>query len=457
MKKPLTVILLFLFLLPILPATRDSGIIKIADKMVSTALQGKRAYQWLKELTSIGGRPAGSPNCSRAVKWAEEKMKALGFDRVYLQPVMVPRWERGKIEMAKIIAPGEIKGKKLSIAALGGSVGTPPEGIIAEVMEVKNFKELREKSTLIKGKIVFFNVPMDQGIVDTFRAYGSVVKYRWAAASMAAKYGAEAVIIRSITTRYDNAPHVGMMGYVEGVRKIPAVAIGLKDADFLSNALLKFPHLKLKLILDCQRLPETISYNVIGELKGSEFPEEVIVAGAHLDSWDKGQGAHDDGAGVVQVMEAVELFKRLRLKPKRTLRVVLFMNEEYGLSGARVYGEYAKKSAEIYIAAIESDRGGFTPRGFSVSAPEEVLEKIKKWLPYLKRARIEWIRKGGGGADISRIKNSKALIGYVPDDQRYFDFHHSDNDVFEAIHPRELELGSAAIAVLLYLISEQGL
>lgn len=457
MRKLLIFLFSFSFIFFTFSRNLDKEILKTAESMVTSALKEKKGYQWLKELTSIGGRPAGSPNCFRAVEWAKYKMKALGFDRVYLQPVMVPRWEREKIEKAKIISPEEIRGRLLSIAALGGSVATPPEGIISEVIEVKNFKDLQDKAEMIKDKIVFFNVAMDPGMVDTFKAYGNVVRYRWGAASMAAKYGAIAVILSSITTRYDNVPHVGMMGYEEGRRKIPAVAIGLKDADFLSRALKKYSGLKLKLVLDCRRLPKAKSYNVIGELEGRKFPDELIVLGAHLDSWDKGQGAHDDGAGVVHVMEAVELFKRLGIKPKRTLRVVLFMNEEYGLSGARVYGEYAKKSGEKHLAAIESDRGGFTPRGFSVSGSEKAMEIIREWLPYLKTAKIQWIKGGGGGADISQIKNAKAFIGYIPDDQRYFDFHHSDNDVFEAVHPRELELGSAAIAILAYLISENGI
>lgn len=454
MRKLFVLLFSFSFIFFIFSSNPDREVLKTAKSMVTSALEEEKAYQWLRELTSIGGRPAGSHNCSKAVEWAKNKMKALGFDRVYLQPVIVPRWERGKIEKAEIISPEKIKGRPLSIAALGGSVGTPRKGIISGVIEVKNFRDLQDKAERVKGKIVFFNVPMDQGMVDTFRAYGKVVRYRWSAASMAAKYGAIAVILRSITTRYDNVPHVGMMGYKEGIKKIPAVAIGLRDADFLSRALKKYPGLKLKLALDCRRLPQSKSYNVIGEIRGKEFPDEVIVLGAHLDSWDKGQGAHDDGAGVVQDIEAVELFKRLGIKPKRTLRVVLFMNEEYGLSGAKVYGEYAKKSGEKYIAAIESDRGGFTPRGFYVAGSRNTLKRIRGWLPYLETAKIQWIKRGGGGADISQIKNARTLIGYVPDDQRYFDFHHSDNDVFEAVHPRELELGSAAIAILVYLISE---
>jgi len=428
----------------------------IAEKFVRTALREQKAYQWLRELTSIGGRLAGSENSAKAVRWAKEKMEQLGFDRVYLQPVEVPRWERGNVEKAVIISPENLKGRELSIAALGGSVGTPEEGITAEVIEVKNFEEFKEKAPQVRGKIVFFNVPMDQGEINTFKAYGEAVRYRWAGAMEGAKAGAKAVIIRSITTRYDNVPHTGMMGYDTKIRKIPAVSIGLKDADFLNNALKKYPHLKITLKLNCRQLPPSRSYNVIGEIRGLQHPEEVIVVGGHLDSWDKGEGAHDDGAGVVQSIEAVELFKRIGIRPERTLRVVLFMNEEYGLSGAKVYGEYVSRASEKHIAAIESDRGGFTPRGFTVKAEDTVFKEIKSWLPVLQKCRIDWIRKGGGGADISRIK-AKALIGYFPDDQRYFDFHHSANDVFEAVNPRELELGSAAIATLLYLISCQGL
>lgn len=213
----------------------------------------------------------------------------------------------------------------------------------------------------------------------------------------------------------------------------------------------------MRIKLKCKTLPDAQSYNVIGEIKGKEFPDEVIVVGGHIDSWDKGVGAQDDGAGCVQSMEVLDLMKRLNLKPKRTIRCVLFINEENGSRGAEAYGKYADTTNEKHIAAIESDAGGFTPRGFSVTADSSVLAKIQSWLPILKVCNIEEISEGGSGADVNDIKKVKALIGYHPDSQRYFDYHHSDNDVLEVVNPRELELGSAAIAVLAYLISEEGL
>ena len=295
------------------------------------------------------------------------------------------------------------------------------------------------------------------GLINTFAGYGGAVDQRSRGAIEAAKYGAIGLIIRSVTTRHDNVPHTGVMHYVDSLPKIPSVAAGYIDADFLSDALKNDPHLKITIKLNCKTLPEERSYNLIGEITGSEFPNEVIVVGGHFDSWDQGTGAHDDGAGCVQSMEVVYLLKKLNIQPKRTIRCVLFINEENGSRGGIEYGAYSDSSSEKHIAAIESDRGGFTPVGFDIDSDSLTLVKIQSWIPVLKKASIEWVEKGGSGVDVSHIKNANALIGYVPDDQRYFDFHHSANDVYEAVNPRELELGSAAITILAYLLSEEGL
>jgi carboxypeptidase Q len=427
-----------------------------AIKITSTSLEGRNTWSMLRDFCSIGPRLSGSENSLKAIHWAESKMKELGLENIYLQPVMVPHWERGKVEQA-VIASGEYSGRKISICALGGSIGTEKEGITAPLFEVNNLDEIDSVKEKVKGRIVFINEPMDQSLVNTFSAYGKAVQKRLFGADRASKYGAVAVIIRSITSKFDNVPHTGVMIYRDTVKEIPAVAAGYLDSDFLHSALTENPDLKINLKLSCRTLPDAQSYNVIGEIKGSEFPDEVIVVGGHIDSWDKGQGAHDDGAGCMQSLEVLDLIKNLNLIPKRTIRCVLFINEENGSRGAQAYGAYADTSGEKYVAAIESDAGGFTPRGFSVTADSSILAKIQSWLPVLKSCEIEKVESGGSGADVNDIKNAKALIGYRPDIQRYFDFHHSDNDVLEAVNPRELELGSAAMTILAYLISQEGL
>jgi carboxypeptidase Q len=428
--------------------------LKVAQLIVETALKERKGYEYLRELSVIGPRLSGSENSMKAINWAYEKMKSLGFDKVWLQPVMVPHWERGKSESCSIT---NLK-KKLSVLALGGSIATPPEGITAEVIEVKNFEELSKRKKEAKGKIVFFSRALDQGQINTMAGYGGAVDQRVDGASEAAKYGAIGVVIRSITTKYDNNPHTGVMIYNDTIPKIPAAALGYLDADFLSNELKKNPHLKLKLKLNCQTLPDAQSFNLIGEITGSEYPDEIVLVGGHFDSWDVGQGMHDDGAGCLQSLEVLDLFKRLNIIPKRTIRCVFFINEENGSRGAKEYANFADTSNQKQLAVIESDRGAFTPIGFYAETDStEIINKLQSWLPVLEKANIEWIRKGGSGVDVQKIKNATVHLGYVPDDQRYMDFHHSANDVFEAVHPREFELGSAAMAILTYLLSEEGL
>lgn len=442
-------------------AQLDSAKLKIynstADKIVRSALTDNVGYEWLRQLCEIGPRLSGSENYEKAIKWAKEKLTEIGCDSVWLQPVMVPHWVRGNVENASITDSKLFGSKELKIAALGGSVATPDAGITANVIEVNNFNELKTRKNEVKNKIVFFSRPLDAGLVNTFAGYGGAVDQRFSGAIEASKYGAVAVLIRSITTKHDNVPHTGVMGYVDSLPKIPAAALGYLDADVLHNALLKDPDLKVKLNLDCRTLPDAQSSNLIAEIKGSGKPDNIIVVGGHFDSWDVGCGAHDDGAGCVQSMEVLDLLKRLDIKPKCTIRCVLFNNEENGSRGGIAYGDFAASANEKHIAAIESDRGGFTPIGFDVDSDPQVLKKLQTFLPVLEKSSIYWIKKGGSGVDVSRIKNIIAKIGYVPDSQRYMDVHHSANDVFEEVHPRELELGSAAIAILSYLISEEGI
>ncbi|MDH3268423.1 MAG: M20/M25/M40 family metallo-hydrolase [Ignavibacteria bacterium] len=427
---------------------------KIVKRIVETALRERKGYDYLRELCDIGPRLSGSKNSMKAINWAFEKMKSLGFDKVWLQPVMVPHWERGNIESCSILDLN----RELSVLALGGSIATPLEGIAAEVIEVKTFEELEKKKDEVKGKIVFFSRALDQAQINTFAGYGGAVNLRINGASEAAKYGAIGVVIRSITTKYDNIPHTGVMIYVDSIPKIPAAAIGYLDSDYLSAELKKNPRLKLSLKLNCKTLTDTQSYNVIGEIKGTKFPDEIILVGGHFDSWDVGHGAHDNGAGCIQTMEVLDLMKRLKIKTKRTLRCVFFINEENGTRGATEYAIYADTAKQTHLAVIESDRGAFTPIGFYAETDStDILKRLQSWLPILEKANIEWVKKGGSGVDVQKIKKSKLHMGYVPDDQRYMDYHHSANDVFEAVHPREFELGAAAIAIMAYLLSEEGL
>ncbi|MBU2506691.1 MAG: M20/M25/M40 family metallo-hydrolase [Bacteroidetes bacterium] len=428
-----------------------------AKKVVTEALNKSKGYEYLKELCEIGPRLAGSKNSLKAIDWAVNKFKEIGVDTVWLQPVMVNSWERGDIETAAIIGSNNNPIYELSVASLGNSVGTDNDGISAEVLEVHNFEELKLLFEEAKSKIIFFNRPFDNTLINTFEAYGKAVDQRIFGAAEAAKVGGIGVLVRSVTSLYDNVPHVGTMIYADSVKQIPAAALGTIDADYLSGQLKKNPNLKIKMTLSCRSIPDQKSYNVIAEIRGIEKPEEVIVVGGHFDSWDKGDGAHDDGAPTLQTLEILDLIKRLNLQPKRTIRCIFFMNEENGSEGAVEYAKFAESENSTHIAAIESDRGAFTPRGFYVTTDSTRLSKLQSWLPFLDHALIEWIKPGGSGADISKIKIGGALMGYVPDVQRYFDVHHSDNDVFETVNSREMEFGSAAMTILAFLLSEEGI
>lgn len=427
----------------------------IADTIIRTALTEQTGYGWLKELCGIGPRLSGSEQSMKAILWAKDKMENMGVDKVWLQNVMVPKWVRGDIESAQIVSSKKYKGRKLNVTAFGGSIAAPDEGVTAQVVEVKSFDELKKLGGKVKGKIVFYNRAFDNGLVNSFEAYGKAVDQRTAGAIEAAKLGAVASIVRSITSKNDNVTHTGVMYYDSLANKIPTASIGVQDAEFLSSAIKEEPDLAITIKMDCKKYPDVLSYNVIGEITGSEKPEEIIVIGGHFDSWDKGCGAHDDGAPCIQTMEALHLLKKFNIKPKRTIRCVLFINEENGARGGKVYGAFADTAKEKQIAALESDRGAFTPRGFYVTSDSSTVNKMQAWLSVLNKASIDWIRHGGSGVDVSFIKNTKALLGFAPDEQRYMDVHHSDNDTFESVHPREMELGTAAITIMAYLLSEE--
>lgn len=433
----------------------DSVVIR---KLYAEALTNGKAYGWLEVLTNqIGGRLSGSPQAASAVKWGEMILNSLKVDRVYKQQCMVPHWVRGSKERAYIIK-GEKK-TEVSICAIGNSIGTAANGLYAEVIEINSWEQLKTDSNKLRGKIVFYNFPWDHSKINTFEAYGQAVMPRWAGAQRAAPYGAAGVVVRSASSAFDDNPHTGSMGYIDSIPKIPACAISTKGADEL-NRMLKTSSspVKFSFTQNCAMLPDTVSFNVIGEIKGTQFPEEIITFGGHLDAWDNGQGAHDDGAGVVQCMEVLNLFKTLGIKPKRTIRCVLFMNEENGGRGATAYATETKKLSEKLLAAIETDAGGFVPRGFNFEGDSLLIEKIRSWKKLFEPYNLYSWNGAGAGADISHLKDQcKVLIGLSTDSQRYFDIHHTAIDTFDKINRRELELGAAAIAALVYLIAEHGL
>jgi carboxypeptidase Q len=435
------------------PISYDS----LARKMMIAGLTSGQAYAMLAELSdSIGARLSGSENAAKAVRWGKKKMEDWGFDHVHLEPVTVPHWVRGNVEEANIVDSPLTEDKRLSICALGGTIGTPKDGITAEVLEVRSFSDLKTLKEKVKGKIIFFDRPMDRALFSTGSAYGGAVDQRSKGAAEAARYGAVAVLVRSMTTQLDDFPHTGAMNYVDSIPKIAAAAVSTLGAERLSRLLAK-GRVTVQLKLSAQILPDVESANVVGELVGTEKPNEVITIGGHLDSWDKGRGAHDDGAGSVHCIEALRLMRSLGLRPKRTIRVVLFMNEENGLRGGKAYAE-KDRPGEKHIAAIESDHGAFAPTGFSIESDSMTVEKIARWAYALKPLEADRLAKGGGGADISVLaKKGIPCLGMHTDGQKYFDYHHSDHDTIDTVNERELELGAIAVAVMAYVLAEEGI
>ena len=426
------------------------------DKIYDEALANGNSYEWLDYLSNqIGGRLSGSINYDRSVKWGMDELEMINLDSVWLQPVMIPKWVRGAPEYAHIeSSPGNTI--SVPIAALGGSISTPSIGISANVIEVKNFNELKMiGKDSIRGKIIFYNRPMDPTLINTFQAYGGSVNQRTQGAVEAAKLGAIGVIVRSMTTSLDDYPHTGSM-YYEGLslnQRIPAAAISTNGAELLSSMLSLNPNIKFFFRQNSKNFPDVLSHNVIAQINGSEKPDEIIVIGGHLDSWDLGDGSHDDGAGIVQSMEVLRILKDVNYLPKRTIRVVLFANEENGLRGGTKYAEEAILNNEKHFFALESDAGGFTPRGFSFDTSEKEFKTIKKFENLFIKYGMDNFFIGGSGADIGPLKNGEVILaGLRPDTQRYFDYHHAASDTFDKINKRELELGAAAMTALVYLL-----
>ena len=433
---------------------------KMLKQIYDSALTNSKCYSWLDYLSNkIGSRLSGSAGAQKGVEYVKAQLETLGLDRVYLQEVMVPKWVRGDKETAYIMDNNQKI--NLPVCALGGSVATPTAGITSEIIEVHSLKELAELGTdKIKGKIVFYNRPMDATQIETMNAYGGAVDQRYYGAKEASKFGAVATIVRSMNLRLDDYPHTGAQSYgdIPKSQYIPAAAISTNAAELLSQKLKANPKLKFYLKQSCQQLDDVLSYNVIGEIKGSEHPENIMLVGGHLDSWDLADGAQDDGAGVVQSMEVINIFKNIGYKPKNTLRVVLFMNEENGGRGGKKYEELSKQNKENPVFALESDSGGFSPRGISIEADEANFNKIVSWKNIFQPYMIHSFEKGHSGSDIEPLSASSVLVkaGLNPDSQRYFDYHHAANDKFDAVDKRELELGAATMASLLYLMDQNG-
>ena len=437
------------------PGNSDAFVRRLLD----AGLKKNYAYTLLTELASRAPhRLSGSADERKAIALTMRMMDSLGFQEVHAESIMVPHWVRGQRETAAILLGGGRGELPVAVCALGGSVATRRNGITAEIVEVHSFEELARMGEAARGKIVFFNRPMDPTKLRTFEAYGGAVDQRSAGAVRAAEAGGIAALVRSVTLAHDRAPHTGAMGYKDGVAKIPAAAISTVDADTLSSLLKRHPRLKLRMHLDCQTLPDAPSANVVGQITGSEKPDEIIVVGGHLDCWDKGHGAHDDGSGCMQAIEALRLLKELGVNPKRTIRAVMFMNEENGVRGGKGYAADQRRSRERHVAAVESDRGGFAPLGFFVQADSSVLAYVQRWQPLFAQLGTGRIQKGSGGVDIAPIV-ATGVPGFGLDvpDYRYFDYHHSDNDTVDKVHPRELELGAIVEALLCYLIAEEGL
>jgi hypothetical protein len=455
--KSAAFLLTFLLVYLLSPAQEDSVMIR---KIANGILQNGKAYDNLRVLTKqIGPRLAGSSGMVKAEAWGEKTMKASGAEKTWMQECMVPHWVRGGTDeaYADYTAAKAVR-KKLDVVALGNSIGTGTKGLKAPVIEVTSFEDLEKKKDQVKGKIVFYNYKFDPTFVNTFEAYSDANKYRGRGPSAASQLGAVGVIVRSMSHSTDNNPHTGGTRYDSAYPKIPAVAIGLRDADELST-ILKTRPASVFIKTNGHFLPDTIGHNVIGELIGSKYPDEIITIGGHLDSWDNCEGAHDDGAGCVQTMEVLRGLVATGYKPQRTIRFVLFANEENGTRGGQKYAAEAKAKNEKHIFALESDEGGFTPRGFNMTGTDEQYKKMLAWKPLLAPYGTGEIARGGGGADIGPLNRTfkTPLAGLFPDSQRYFDIHHSRNDVFENVNKRELELGAVNMAALIYLIDKYGL
>ncbi len=449
--------MLFLLIMMVSPGSSSPVISPNTDIVTAIrerALTEQVGVGWLKRICKPGGRLTGSPGLEKALLEAENIMRETGFQNIQRMPVDVPGWRPGAASLC-ITVPGEWADTELTVAALGRSVPTPEEGIEGPLVVVDSLEELTFDKPDVRGAVVLINAPFPDRVLNTFAGYGKLAGGRMLGADTARELGARAVLIRSITTRPDKVPHLGTLIYT-GDERIPGAAISVVDAVRLAELAKKHENLRVRLRMACEPGPDVPSWNLMGEITGTTHPEEVVLLGAHIDSWNAGEGAHDNGTGCVHILEALSLLLREGIRPERTIRCVLFVSEEYGSHGARAYSLWQSSQSEKLIAALESDRGGFVPRGFYVDGSESQIATLRTWLPALNAVCIDWFRKGGSGADTSHLEMTGIRLGLAVDCQRYFDVHHSANDTVDCVHPRELEMGSAALAALAFQLSENG-
>ncbi len=420
---------------------------------ISTEILNKgKAYNELRELTkNIGHRLSGSASYEKAVTWAEQKLRDAGADKVWLQEVMVPVWVRGKESLHIKTSNG--KWKSLKMLSLGNSEGTEGKDVSGEIIMIRSMEEYDKLlPEQVKDKIVFFNYPFSQTYIETFRGYGDAAKYRSTAASLTAKKGGKFAIIRSLSSAFDDVPHTGSMRYQDD-KKIPAVAVGSTTADELAE-LLKSQKITAKLNSNCGMKGEKLSHSVIGEITGKK-DKSVIVVGGHLDSWDVGEGAHDDGSGIVQSIEVLRTFKNLGIQNNHTIRVVCFANEENGVKGGIMYGKTVKENNEKHLFAIETDAGGFTPRGISLDMDNEKRKQIQSWADLFLPYGVYDFKNTYSGTDLYPLHDlGIPTAELVPDSQRYFDIHHTEEDTFEKVNRRELLLGASTLTQIIYMIDK---
>jgi carboxypeptidase Q len=415
-----------------------------ANRIIDAALKDSTAWNRLAEMTEkFGNRLSGTPALERTIDWIIAKMKEDGLQNVRGERVMVPVWVRGA-ESAQLVLPRE---QNLPMLGLGGSIATPPGGITADVLVVSSFSDLTAKAAQASGKIVLFDVP--------FTSYGETVQYRGRGAIAAAQAGAVAALVRSVTPYSQRTPHTGGMQYDSTVRRVPAAAITVEDAQMLHRLQDRGERIRVKLMMSAKTMPDAPSRNVMGEIVGSEKPDEVVVFGGHIDSWDVGRGAMDDGGGVVVAWEAVKLLQRLGLKPRRTIRVVGWTNEENGGRGGQGYRDAHKAEVDKHVLAIESDGGVFKPQGFGFTGSDAAFEIVKQIGTLLDRIESGAIVKGGGGADIGPIMALGVPgLGLNVDGTRYFWYHHTEADTIDKLDPHDMALCVATMAVMAYVVAD---
>jgi len=456
MKRKLFIIFFLMLAVFHVHGQEDEQRIRAFFDEALTSWESYSNLEWLCKNTA--GRICGTPEAAAAVEYTYQLMQKMDMDTVWKQECMVKSWRRGSAESARIVS-GVFGTTEVPVCALGLSIGTGESGISAGLIEVMNFKDLEKMKDLIPGRIVFFNRPMNQKLIATFSAYGGAANQRTSGPAIAAKYGAVACVVRSLSSELDNYPHTGVTRFGSDARQIPAFAISTNGADLLSSQLKKDPELKLWLRSTCQIFPDVQSFNVIGEIRGSEFPDEIITIGGHLDAWDTGEGAHDDGGGCMQSIEVLRLFNVNGIRPKHTIRAVMFMDEEIAQRGGKAYAEAAIANGEKHIAAMESDRGVLTPRSVTIGTDPVRFEEALRWEHFFKPYDLN-IVKGGGGVDVSplrKVNPELVYLGMLPDANRYFRFHHSAFDTFEQVDRREMQMGAAAMAALVYLYDKYGL